>query len=982
MAGVAVAQSGWSRNGASAYHRLLFTAPSPAEHKDCAQNLDTFAITNHALSRLNFYRRWAEMQPIAYNAQLMADAQSAAESAPAAAGDGITITELSATQTSVQVKGDSGALALDSIFNTGDGTTVRSMLLSQDLQSFGVGTTCQCGQELTVLLLQHPATPSSASADSWVAWPPHGWLPYTALPHSNLFSFHWPGVAMDQATVTVMDGYGLQVASQIIKRTPTLVFSVNYNHRRLYEDMTLHVQVDTNVVSAAHPEVVSFSSSIFDPDARDLCCYHKLTLSTSSSSGQMYAGVYAYSHQEQFLPVYVRLDNAYILYYTANRWRIAALGASLDARTDVATAFAPAVACPADIEAHFISVACPLTAFSFDMSCNKPLSTTPFPTTTAPPPPPTTTTPDDGFSSSTTWTSTSSSTYSSTAWTTWEPTSEYDGNTVPPTPSTALPPGHTTSAVPSWPFEFPDPDFAIVFIGADLGSTSPPQQFTTAFDAAHLLFIVQVPTTGACTQACINYGDTCKGVFLYTQGGVLVCRALAHHGDLWSGAPSTFQSLSLRRVTTSGRNNDDDDDDAIVAGAPVPSDDEAVKAPSGGDGGKFEGDVEPETQPPAPGVTTAVPPTENNNNNNGGGGGGSSSTDDWKRPEFMTTSPAYEYVHTGAVGDGLAFTTAINVKPVIKAVDVANADDCVHECDAREDCAGVFLFVVPDTADTLRCHVLSAVGDDGGMHTSFVSVSLRRKSNHPSAVHAAVTSTFGHHDLTSWAVEAVGALPTYAQGLRFDSVLADDGSSNGVVTHESLDSTLAACLNWCRANPATCARVYVVPASTSFADSGSSSSSSSSATIAAVNDVSCRMLGPATNALASPAFVPTSGVSASLRLIREGETVVDVFGDVRPEFELRFTGGAVATSLSRQFSTAPSSSSSSDGGDGGGAVIVTHAGASALECMAACVADDTCAGVYAWVASPSSPVQCALLSDIGTVAGDHTTVTSISLAKR
>ena len=79
------AQSGWSRDGSSQYHNLLFSPPTPQDQAECESGEDAFGLANHALSRLNFYRRWANAVPAAYDAQLMADAQQHADTTVAPA---------------------------------------------------------------------------------------------------------------------------------------------------------------------------------------------------------------------------------------------------------------------------------------------------------------------------------------------------------------------------------------------------------------------------------------------------------------------------------------------------------------------------------------------------------------------------------------------------------------------------------------------------------------------------------------------------------------------------------------------------------------------------------------------------------------------------------------------------------------------------------------------------------------------------------
>ena len=53
--------------------------------------------------------------------------------------------------------------------------------------------------------------------------------------------------------------------AQVLAVSPVLLFEVDVAQRRIYEDLTLHVTIDSNVVAAAHPEVVSYSTTLFDP---------------------------------------------------------------------------------------------------------------------------------------------------------------------------------------------------------------------------------------------------------------------------------------------------------------------------------------------------------------------------------------------------------------------------------------------------------------------------------------------------------------------------------------------------------------------------------------------------------------------------------------------------------------------------------------------------------------------------------------------
>ena len=106
--------------------------------------------------------------------------------------------EESATEMHVLVWGETGAFAIDALFSDVDGARISSFLVSSELSSFGVGVRCTCASAVTALRLHLTTAAPAPSATSWVAWPASGHVPYTLLPHNNVFSFHWPGVSLAQ----------------------------------------------------------------------------------------------------------------------------------------------------------------------------------------------------------------------------------------------------------------------------------------------------------------------------------------------------------------------------------------------------------------------------------------------------------------------------------------------------------------------------------------------------------------------------------------------------------------------------------------------------------------------------------------------------------------------------------------------------------------------------------------------------------------
>eukprot|EP00043_Microstomoeca_roanoka_P016779 m.173079 g.173079 ORF g.173079 m.173079 type:complete len:971 (+) comp16524_c0_seq1:123-3035(+) len=947
-----VAQDSWPRAGSAFYHTLVFTAPQPTLKQACATGTDSFPITNHAFSRINFYRQWADSEAMPYDTQLAADAKTAADNA-SPTGTGVETT-VNGNLVTITVYGHLGAYAVDHLMNAPDNDKiVRVYLLRSDLTAAGIGMSCACGQDVTVVLLQLPSSAPALTATSWIAWPPKGWLPYTILPSSNQFSFYWAGVSMNQAVVSVTDAYGLPLTVQILQRTPSLVFSVNYYHRRILEDLELNIVVDTKVVSATHPAIVSYTTTLFDPDLKEACCYESLALSLKQGAAQ-FTGSYMYSHDEEHYPVYLRNDKKFVLYYATNYWRIAATTGAQASRIDVAAAFAPGASCPNEISAKFEPVNCPLSTFDVTFTCEQPIATTPWYSTTGVA---TTTTPKSTTTlpgATTSFMPTSSASTPVPPETTINPTSLFtsDDDYQPQQPKTL--PGPLPPSLPVWPFAFPAPYYTIQFVGVNLGS-SLPKQFSTAFAASALLSALSVQSTDACTMACDN-NAACDGVFLYVQGTGLVCRLLSDVGAP-AGEATNIQGISLERMANYPRGDVAAAPALLAATEAIMDALKPVPVTVVAHGAAFTTTQTTTTQTTSSTSTTATSPTTTT----------SPSTTTTTSPvmsQFAFTSKTYRILHRGSQADGIRFSTAFDESAWLQTAFVASADSCVAYCDAMDDCLGFFLFVADNSL--LRCHTLGNLGTDVGVPTNLVAVSVVRDEMQRSAVQEAVIARFGAYHTGTWALEAVGDLKDFAQGQRFDSVLAGDSSANGAVSHILDNTVLSACLSWCYANSDLCARVFVYPAPASQQRQRPLSSSPTKPL------VSCKTLSPPLHALAPPALVPTVIPSASFRLPRPGEVILDVFGAVRPEFEVRLLGGQVAPSLSRRFTTAVAPE----------AILAQHMQVSGVDCMSYCVDNPECVGVFMWIDTPASPLQCNLLSSLGPAQGTKTALTSVSLAKR